>query len=63
MFLANIVHEKESKIKDMTDMMGLKSEIYWIVTYIFDYVLYVVVILFLIIAGVVFQVNFCQISF
>jgi len=54
-FMANIVYEKESKIKDMMDMMGLKTDIYWIVTYIFDLILYVLVILFLILAGYVFQ--------
>jgi len=54
-FLSNIVYEKESKIKDMMDMMGLKSDIYWLVTYIFDLILYILVICFLIIAGNVFQ--------
>jgi len=53
-FMANIVYEKESKIKDMMDMMGLKTDIYWIVTYIFDLILYVLVILFLILARKVY---------
>ena len=63
LFLANLVQDKENKVKDMTDMMGLKSEIYWIVTYIFDYALYFVVMMFLIIAGAIFQVIFVAGSF
>jgi len=54
-FMASIVYEKESSIKDMLSMMGLKSEIYWIVHYLFDYGLYLCVMFFLIAAGYLFE--------
>jgi hypothetical protein len=61
-FLANIASEKELKIKEMTSMMGLKMPVYWLVQYIFNYILYLGVIIFLIIAGFIFQIPFFTIN-
>ena len=72
-FLSAIVYEKESKIKEMMTMMGLNLTVYvqlqflcyshniysyWVVHYIFDFLLYFGVMMFLIIAGLIFQVKF-----
>lgn len=54
-FLANIVYEKESKIKEIMSMMGLKMNIYWVVHYVFDFFVYFIVMMMLIIAGLIFQ--------
>ena len=60
--MANIVTEKENKIKEMMSMMGLKMNLYWLVVYLFDYILYLGVIFFLIIAGFLFRIRFFTIN-
>jgi len=41
-FMSNQVNEKEHKLRDIMKMMGLRPQIYWFVTYIFNYVMYLV---------------------
>lgn len=38
--LQGIVHEKENKLREIMLMMGMRTEIYWLATYIFYYCLY-----------------------
>eukprot|EP01122_Echinamoeba_exundans_P012286 TRINITY_DN5094_c0_g1_i1.p1 TRINITY_DN5094_c0_g1~~TRINITY_DN5094_c0_g1_i1.p1 ORF type:complete len:939 (+),score=203.70 TRINITY_DN5094_c0_g1_i1:58-2817(+) len=40
--LQNLVFEKEFKLREIMKMMGLKTWIYWLVTYIFSYMLYLI---------------------
>jgi ABC-type multidrug transport system ATPase subunit len=44
-FIYNIVLEKQEKLREMMKMMGLKMRNYWIVTFIYDVILYVVVLI------------------
>eukprot|EP01113_Clastostelium_recurvatum_P025339 TRINITY_DN3048_c0_g1_i1.p1 TRINITY_DN3048_c0_g1~~TRINITY_DN3048_c0_g1_i1.p1 ORF type:complete len:846 (+),score=207.73 TRINITY_DN3048_c0_g1_i1:85-2622(+) len=57
-FVQNIVYEKEHRLRESMKMAGLKMHVYWIVTYIFDYVLYLIVMLVLIIYGNILQFRF-----
>ena len=57
-FMTSIVTEKESKIRELMKMTGLKLSLYWIVHYIFDYFIYLVVTAMLIISGHIYSVRF-----
>eukprot|EP01114_Cavostelium_apophysatum_P020991 TRINITY_DN7191_c0_g1_i5.p1 TRINITY_DN7191_c0_g1~~TRINITY_DN7191_c0_g1_i5.p1 ORF type:complete len:1762 (+),score=405.22 TRINITY_DN7191_c0_g1_i5:86-5371(+) len=54
-FVSNIVLEKETKIKELMRMTGLKMWLYWLIHYLFDYFLYLIIVVILIISGAVFQ--------
>jgi len=53
-FMSNAVAEKETKLREIVRMMGLKTHIYWIVSYIFNYVLYLCIMFVIIIMSVIF---------
>ncbi|KAJ6244171.1 atp-binding cassette transporter subfamily a abca [Anaeramoeba flamelloides] len=40
-FMVAVVYEKEHLLVDMMEMMGLKMEIYWLINFIFDWLLYI----------------------
>eukprot|EP01117_Protostelium_nocturnum_P005730 TRINITY_DN2068_c0_g1_i1.p1 TRINITY_DN2068_c0_g1~~TRINITY_DN2068_c0_g1_i1.p1 ORF type:complete len:1746 (+),score=587.77 TRINITY_DN2068_c0_g1_i1:107-5344(+) len=61
-FVTNIVAEKETKTMEVMNMMGLKMPIYWIVHYIFNYCLYLVVMIFMVIFGAILNFNFLRIN-
>lgn len=61
-FLTNIAAEKESKIKELMKMTGLKFSIYWFVHYLFNYLLYLLVTSCLMAAGGIYQVRFYTIN-
>lgn len=39
-FVEGVVDEKQNKLREIMKMMGLHTSIYWIVTYLFDIILY-----------------------
>lgn len=41
-FMSNLVLEKELKLREIMKMMGLKTHIYWIVNYLFNFALYLI---------------------
>eukprot|EP01119_Soliformovum_irregulare_P017548 TRINITY_DN5236_c0_g1_i2.p1 TRINITY_DN5236_c0_g1~~TRINITY_DN5236_c0_g1_i2.p1 ORF type:complete len:874 (+),score=298.14 TRINITY_DN5236_c0_g1_i2:32-2623(+) len=57
-FLTSIVSEKENRIKELMKMTGLYMPLYWLVHYVFDYIVYIIIMSCLIISGCVFQVRF-----
>lgn len=61
-FVEAIVFEKQYKLRDIMKMMGLRMRIYWIVQYLFDWVLYLVVATLLISFGFILQFRFFTIN-
>jgi hypothetical protein len=61
-FLSNIVDEKSKRIQQMMENSGLKMSIYYLVHYIFDYVLYVLIVCCLLASGFAFQYRFFTLS-
>jgi len=57
-FLRYIVYERENRLRDIMQMMGLSSSTYWIVTYISFLLLYIVVAGVTTIVGVILQLDF-----
>eukprot|EP01121_Diplochlamys_sp_Union-15-3_P000931 TRINITY_DN10786_c0_g1_i6.p1 TRINITY_DN10786_c0_g1~~TRINITY_DN10786_c0_g1_i6.p1 ORF type:complete len:784 (+),score=104.40 TRINITY_DN10786_c0_g1_i6:45-2354(+) len=60
--LAGIVKEKEEGLREIMKMMGLKVHIYWLVTYFFNYILYLVTVFLIIILGAAFRFRFFTIN-
>jgi ABC-type multidrug transport system ATPase subunit len=56
--MSAVVYEKESKLTEITKMMGMRSDAYWIVTYFFGYLLYFAVAMTCFILGLVFKFRF-----
>jgi ABC-type multidrug transport system ATPase subunit len=54
-FSYTLVMEKEKKLREMMKIMGMNSSIYWLVNYLFDFALYVVVCLAFIVVQLMFQ--------
>ena len=46
--LGNLVYEKEYKLREIMKMMGLKIEIYWLVSYVINLLLYLIAMLLMI---------------
>lgn len=44
-FLFNVVFEKEKKLVDIMKINGVKMSNYWIVTFFFQYLFYMVILL------------------
>ncbi|KAM9979550.1 hypothetical protein ACTFIY_008779 [Dictyostelium cf. discoideum] len=44
LFMYSIVYEKQEKLRDLSLMMGLKMRNYWIMTFIFNFLTYVVIV-------------------
>ncbi|KAL6073551.1 ABC transporter, ATPbinding domain containing protein [Balamuthia mandrillaris] len=61
-FLSAIAYEKEHRLREIMKMMGLKMWIYWVVLYLFNYILYLGVMLFLIVFGWIFQFRFFTVN-
>ncbi|GJD05687.1 ABC transporter A family member 8 [Galdieria sulphuraria] len=57
-FLRYIVYERENRLRDIMQMMGLSFSTYWIVTYISFLLLYIVVAGVTTIVGVILQLEF-----
>lgn len=57
-FLRYIVYERENRLRDIMQMMGLSFSTYWIVTYISFLVLYIIVAGVTTIVGVILQLDF-----
>lgn len=53
-----VVYEKEHKLLEITKMMGMRTPVYWAVTYIFSYLLYFVTAVFMLILGNAFGFRF-----
>eukprot|EP01132_Coremiostelium_polycephalum_P003972 gene3972-4968_t len=54
LFVFSIVLEKEKRLRDMCLMMGLRMRNYWIVTYIFNYLLYFCALFIVVGVGMMF---------
>jgi len=48
----SLVYEKENGLREIMKMMGLKMWVYWLVTYFFDLLLYVITTFLIILLGV-----------
>ncbi|EGC36362.1 hypothetical protein DICPUDRAFT_87445 [Dictyostelium purpureum] len=48
LFVFSIVVEKQEKLRDLSLMMGLKIRNYWIMNYIFNYLLYSIIVVFVV---------------
>ncbi|KAJ6251665.1 atp-binding cassette transporter subfamily a abca [Anaeramoeba flamelloides] len=57
-FMIIIVYEKENKLVDIMIMFGLKMKVYWSVNYIFNFTIYMFLILVFYIAGYILQFRF-----
>eukprot|EP01094_Clydonella_sp_ATCC50884_P004693 TRINITY_DN13724_c0_g1_i1.p1 TRINITY_DN13724_c0_g1~~TRINITY_DN13724_c0_g1_i1.p1 ORF type:complete len:845 (+),score=259.83 TRINITY_DN13724_c0_g1_i1:97-2631(+) len=57
-FLRAIVVEKEDRLREMMKMMGLRMSIYWGVMYLFNAVLYIIVMVVTIAVSLAFQLRF-----
>jgi ABC-type multidrug transport system ATPase subunit len=53
-FMSNAAAEKETRLREIVRMMGLKTHIYWIVSYIFNYIMYALVTIIIIILSTAF---------
>ena len=59
-----IVLEKQERLREMMKMMGLKMSYYWLTNYIWDFILYILVVIVLIVSSLVFQLRmFTQTNF
>lgn len=56
-FMHTIVLEKENRVREMMKMMGLGMPTYWIINYLFDYVLYSMVLFLFIILEYIVKVR------
>eukprot|EP01117_Protostelium_nocturnum_P005789 TRINITY_DN2086_c0_g1_i1.p1 TRINITY_DN2086_c0_g1~~TRINITY_DN2086_c0_g1_i1.p1 ORF type:complete len:977 (-),score=310.06 TRINITY_DN2086_c0_g1_i1:119-3049(-) len=59
-FVTNIVAEKETRTVEVMSMMGMKMPIYWAVHYIWNYLLYLGVMAFMVIFGLILNFNFLR---
>ena len=50
-FLFQIVFEKEKKLIDIMKINGMKMTNYWLIQFLFNYALYVIIVIFYIYAG------------
>jgi len=58
-FIYAIVEEKQMKLRELMKMMGMKMKNYWLMTYVFDLVLFALVSTVFIISGIAFfQIKF-----
>jgi hypothetical protein len=57
LFMFTIVLEKENRVREMMKMMGMRMSMYWAINYLFDYVMYLVVVLLFVAAELVAQVR------
>ncbi|KAM9956625.1 hypothetical protein ACTFIR_003351 [Dictyostelium discoideum] len=48
LFIYSIVYEKQEKLRDLSLMMGLKIRNYWFMTYIFNFLIYFIIIVFVV---------------
>ncbi|KAN0029592.1 hypothetical protein ACTA71_007723 [Dictyostelium dimigraforme] len=48
LYIYSIVYEKQEKLRDLSLMMGLKIRNYWFMTYIFNFLIYTIIIVFVV---------------
>eukprot|EP00727_Mastigamoeba_balamuthi_P010047 m51a1_g5665 hypothetical protein (842) ;mRNA; r:913726-916709 len=56
-FVYTIVHEKQQRLREMMKMMGLKMNMYWGINFVYDCVLYLIVVIIYIIIGLAFRLR------
>jgi len=61
-FVSNLVSEKENRVRELGFMMGLKGSVYYVVHYLFDYILFTLTAIFLVVSALVFQFRFFTIN-
>ncbi|KAL0480734.1 hypothetical protein AKO1_007010 [Acrasis kona] len=54
-FAFTLVLEKEKKLREMMKIMGMNGNIYWLVNYLFDFLLYVIVCLAFVVVQLMFR--------
>jgi ABC-type multidrug transport system ATPase subunit len=57
-FVESVVYEKEHKLTDMMRMMGLTPSVYWLVQYLFNWILYLIVVVVLCSFGSILGLRF-----
>eukprot|EP00474_Spongospora_subterranea_P004480 CRZ04938.1 hypothetical protein [Spongospora subterranea] len=57
-FLGNMVQEKESKLLEIMSMMGLRRNVYFLVTYAFNFTLYFIAMTCLVIVAIILNFRF-----
>lgn len=63
-FMHTIVLEKENRVREMMKMMGMKMSTYWMINYLFDYCVYLLVTILFITVEFIIQVRiFTQTNF
>jgi hypothetical protein len=56
-FMHTIIMEKENRIREMMKMMGMKMSTYWALNYLFDFLVYCLVLAIFCIAELLLQVR------
>eukprot|EP01129_Flabellula_baltica_P012243 TRINITY_DN54_c1_g1_i1.p1 TRINITY_DN54_c1_g1~~TRINITY_DN54_c1_g1_i1.p1 ORF type:complete len:873 (+),score=187.37 TRINITY_DN54_c1_g1_i1:72-2690(+) len=60
--LTNVVYEKETNLRGIMSMMGLKTSIYWLVTYVFNLFLYLIALLLIYVFAYAFDFRFFTVN-
>ncbi|KAK5583708.1 hypothetical protein RB653_005306 [Dictyostelium firmibasis] len=55
LYIYSIVYEKQEKLRDLSLMMGLKIRNYWFMTYIFNFLIYAIIIVFVVGVSSIFK--------
>eukprot|EP00727_Mastigamoeba_balamuthi_P013914 m51a1_g9145 hypothetical protein (836) ;mRNA; f:87108-90307 len=56
-YVYTIVHEKQQRLREMMKMMGLRMRMYWAINFVYDCVLYLVVIVLYVAIGLAFRLR------
>eukprot|EP00727_Mastigamoeba_balamuthi_P010040 m51a1_g5659 hypothetical protein (868) ;mRNA; f:894559-897621 len=56
-FVYTIVHEKQQRLREMMKMMGLKMGMYWSINFVYDCMLYFIVVIVYIAIGLAFRLR------
>jgi hypothetical protein len=59
---SSIVYEKETSLREVMKMMGLKHHIYWTVTYVFNYLLYVITTTLIVALAIAFDFRLFKVN-
>lgn len=57
-FVYHLVMEKQGRLREFMKIMGMKTSLYWCITFFFDYVLYLGVIVIFITGGLIWELRF-----
>lgn len=60
--LGTLVYEKQYKLREIMKMMGLKTEVYWVVTYVLHYLLYMVATMIMVFVGIGLDIRYFSVN-